>query len=377
MPWKNRLLEWLKHGNDQLRYVLVGITVPIPEDDFRQIASCWRTSTHHHILATLHSRPDEKARFLRDNQWDEVAFARALQATDLQLFKHFPFVGLLTDDAGLELLRKSKVARHLYEPPKTYNLDYVSILLGLHKTLEYALESRGANPPADGFVACMSLGPPEPYPFLAEEPVNIATRILSEHGIVVCVAAGNSGPENNTLNPWSVAPWVIGVGAAYYGGQRLYEKSSRGVPGSALYRPTVVAPGVEVPTLRGNFPGEVVDPTGRFALVTGSSFANALVVGIAATCCDWLGKLACSPQLAECRAVAEKEMKIRLLEIAPTTEVLKRLITNMAVVMPGYGPHEVGAGFVDDDIAAKFLLEDFSLAHFIKVFEDNGVVRKM
>lgn len=49
--------------------------------------------------------------------------------------------------------------------------------------------------------------------------MNVATRILAENGITVVVAAGNFGPANNTLNRWAVAPWAIGVGAAYADGQ--------------------------------------------------------------------------------------------------------------------------------------------------------------
>ncbi len=45
------------------------------------------------------------------------------------------------------------------------------------------------------------------------DPVNIATKLLTENGINVVFSAGNTGAGNGTLNPYAVAPWVISVGA--------------------------------------------------------------------------------------------------------------------------------------------------------------------
>lgn len=41
----------------------------------------------------------------------------------------------------------------------------------------------------------------------ASDPVNEATRALRDAGIAIVFAAGNSGPDANTLNPYSAAPW--------------------------------------------------------------------------------------------------------------------------------------------------------------------------
>src|SRR5206468_9415511 len=49
--------------------------------------------------------------------------------------------------------------------------------------------------------------------FDPDDPVNIATRALYDAGVTVVFAAGNYGPAPDTLNPYSVAPWVIGVGS--------------------------------------------------------------------------------------------------------------------------------------------------------------------
>src|SRR5438552_17517482 len=41
-------------------------------------------------------------------------------------------------------------------------------------------------------------------------PIHEATKKVTSRGITVVFAAGNDGPDQNTLNPYSVAPWVIG-----------------------------------------------------------------------------------------------------------------------------------------------------------------------
>src|SRR5437667_8699368 len=50
-------------------------------------------------------------------------------------------------------------------------------------------------------------------PFDPKDPINKATKKVHDKGITVVFAAGNDGPDQNTLNPYSVAPWVIGVAA--------------------------------------------------------------------------------------------------------------------------------------------------------------------
>jgi hypothetical protein len=61
----------------------------------------------------------------------------------------------------------------------------------------------------------------------------------------------------------------------------------------------------------------------------------------------------------------------RVHPIAPTFYPIKRMLQDMAVEMPGYAQHEVGAGFVDRDIAQKYFA-DFRFSNFIKVFAQEG-----
>src|SRR6185503_5575813 len=87
--------------------------------------------------------------------------------------------------------------------------------------------------------------------FDTNDPVNVATKMLTQAGINVVFSAGNSGPGANTLNPYAVAPWVVSVGATDTQG-RLASFSSRGDFASALFRPTLVAPGTNVVSVRGS-----------------------------------------------------------------------------------------------------------------------------
>ena len=87
-------------------------------------------------------------------------------------------------------------------------------------------------------------------PFSADAPINVASKRAHDAGMVVVFAAGNHGPGPNSLNPYCVAPWVICVAAGHKDGRTLADFSSRGVPGDALYHPTITAPGVDVVAAR-------------------------------------------------------------------------------------------------------------------------------
>ena len=93
------------------------------------------------------------------------------------------------------------------------------------------------------------------------DPVNVATKMLTDSGINVVFSAGNTGPGTHTLNPYAVAPWVVSVGATDTQG-RLANFSSRGDFASPLFHPTLVAPGVNVVSLRGSGIANVIGATG-------------------------------------------------------------------------------------------------------------------
>lgn len=158
--------------------------------------------------------------------------------------------------------------------------------------------------------------------------VNQATKILHDRGVTVVFAAGNSGPGENTLNPYSIAPWVIGVGAAAKDGKTLADFSSRGVPGDALKHPTLTAPGVAIVSAKSSTPvvtGASVDVNSSYAMLSGTSMAAPFVSGTIAEMLQ--GNPGLSP------------------------DDIKAKLASSAVAMPGYEAYKVGAGYLAADRA--------------------------
>ena len=86
-----------------------------------------------------------------------------------------------------------------------------------------------------------------------DDPINRASKKAHDQGITVVFAAGNDGPAPDTMNPYAAAPWVIGVAAgckpadtAHCPDGLLADFSSRGVPESAQFHPTLTAPGAHI-----------------------------------------------------------------------------------------------------------------------------------
>ncbi|MFN7131450.1 MAG: S8 family serine peptidase, partial [Myxococcales bacterium] len=86
-----------------------------------------------------------------------------------------------------------------------------------------------------------SYGPGAGFPFDPEHPVQRAIEAVHDAGISVVYSAGNSGPTTGTLNAFAVNPKAIAAAGGTKAGHLAFF-SSRGVPGSDLWRPTVTAP---------------------------------------------------------------------------------------------------------------------------------------
>jgi Subtilase family len=122
------------------------------------------------------------------------------------------------------------------------------------------------------------------------DPLAYAAEVAWRHGIVVVVAAGNSGTGSSKLNDPAYDPYVIAVGADDTKGttsvsdDTIPDWSSRG---DGTRNPDLVAPGKSIVSLRS--PGSQIDvthPEGkvntRFFRGSGTSQATAVVSGAAA-----------------------------------------------------------------------------------------------
>ena len=161
------------------------------------------------------------------------------------------------------------------------------------------------------------------------DPLNYAVERLWQQGIVVVVAAGNSGPRAGTITKPGDDPLVLTVGAFNDKGSARLEDdtavdwSSQGPTAQGLAKPDLVAPGRSLVLTRSfgssievDNPKALVAPT--YIRGSGTSQAAAVTSGTAALL------IAARPEL--------------------TPDQVKRLLTGAAVPMPGQPSSGQGAG---------------------------------
>ena len=185
--------------------------------------------------------------------------------------------------------------------------------------------------------------------FDVNDPVNIATKMLTDNGVNVVFSAGNTGPGADSLNPYSIAPWVISTGATDNRGN-LANFSSRGDFGSPLFRPTLVAPGVNTVSLR---PSTLASVTTVEGLVPNDS---ALSAGELPYYTTGSGTSYSAPQVAGVIAL--------MLEANPnlTPAQIRDILQRTATPLPPYYMYEVGAGMLNAQAAV--LEAAFPQRHF-------------
>jgi serine protease AprX len=171
--------------------------------------------------------------------------------------------------------------------------------------------------------------------FDTNDPVNIASKMLTDAGINVVFSAGNAGPGAHTLNPYAAAPWVVSVGATDTQG-RLAEFSSRGDFGNPLLHPTLVAPGVSVVSLRGSGVATVTGAAGLAGTDAKRLSATEMPYYTTAN-----GTSFSAPQVAGAIAL--------MLEANPslTPAQVKDILERTATPLPPYYAYEIGTGLLN------------------------------
>ncbi|CEG29318.1 S8 family serine peptidase [Bacillus sp. B-jedd] len=165
------------------------------------------------------------------------------------------------------------------------------------------------------------------------DPINVASKAAHDAGMTVVFAAGNEGPGDNTLNPYSAAPWVISV-AAGTKDKQLADFSSRGVAGDAFLHPDITAPGVDIVATRSST-GLVMNLLGTTTDIGYIDPEHLLFYTTSS------GTSMAAPHISGVVALM-KEAKPNL-----TPDQALDFMVQTADPMAGYKYHEVGAGYVN------------------------------
>ncbi|PLR89776.1 S8 family peptidase [Bacillus sp. T33-2] len=160
--------------------------------------------------------------------------------------------------------------------------------------VEWCMEYNELNPDRKINIISMSLGSePQRFRNESDDPMVKAVEAAWNNGIVVCVAAGNAGPDPETIASPGISQQVITVGAMddlnspNQDDDTIATFSSRGPTIYGKQKPDVVAPGVDIISLRS--PNSYLDKlqkanrvgTDYFSL-SGTSMATPISAGVTA-----------------------------------------------------------------------------------------------
>lgn len=138
--------------------------------------------------------------------------------------------------------------------------------------------------------------------FDPNDPVSVVTKAVTDLGVTVVFASGNSGTDEMSLNPFSEAPWVISVGAGsldhklagFSSTGLIHDNSEASLIGAGghtvftgdrigVYHPDVVAPGDSISSSCASINTVVAPctPNGN-GTASGTSMASPHIAGAAA-----------------------------------------------------------------------------------------------
>ncbi len=128
-------------------------------------------------------------------------------------------------------------------------------------------------------IANLSLGGSGPCD--GTDPMCLAVDILVDEGIVVCVAAGNAGPESKTVGTPGCAKNVITIGASD-DNDKIAFFSSRGPTADGRIKPDLCFPGVNIIAPRANNTSMGSPLDQYYTSASGTSMATPHAAGTAA-----------------------------------------------------------------------------------------------
>lgn len=146
---------------------------------------------------------------------------------------------------------------------------------GILKAIEYALMRYNVD------VISMSLGGPSEEEKPEDDPYYEVFNYVTERGIIPVVAAGNEGPDSNTISTPGCLPNVLTVGAYDPLTGKVANFSSRGPTNWGDIKPDCIAPGVKIHTACCGLLDRVGDNMrNRYAILDGTSMATPHVAGL-------------------------------------------------------------------------------------------------